>query len=164
MIILGIDPGTAITGFGLINVEGNSFKMIDTGCIYTDAKLKLEHRLEKIYTNVDLLIKKYQPVEMAVEELFFNKNVRTALTVGQARGVVLLAGALNKIPVAGYTPLQVKQGIVGYGRAQKQQVQHMVKTFLNLKTIPRPDDAADALAIAICHAHFRQTMLRSNLV
>lgn len=164
MIILGIDPGTAITGFGVISVEGNKFKPIEYGCIYTEAHLDLELRLEKIFKELNILLEKYKPEEMAVEELFFNKNVRTALSVGQARGVVLLAGALKGLKVNGYTPLQIKQGVVGYGRAQKKQIQQMVKTFLNLNEIPKPDDAADGLAVAICHAHFRQTALRSKIL
>lgn len=162
MIILGIDPGTAITGYGVIKVEGNKFSYLDHGCIYTDAGVPDEERLKKIYTNVWGLLEKYEPTDMAVEELFFNKNVKTALSVGQARGVILLAGALKGISVCEYTPLQVKQAVVGYGRAEKQQIQHMVKIFLNLQQIPKPDDAADALAIAICHAHFNQSYVRSN--
>lgn len=164
MIILGIDPGTALTGFAVISVEGNVFKPIEYGCIYTDSKIDLEKRLVKIFNEISLLIDKYKPTEMAVEELFFNKNVKTALSVGQARGAVLLAGALKDLKVDGYTPLQIKQGVVGYGRADKRQVQHMVKVILNLAEIPKPDDAADAVAVAICHAHFRQTNLRTKLV
>ncbi|NLW24683.1 MAG: crossover junction endodeoxyribonuclease RuvC [Clostridia bacterium] len=162
MIILGIDPGTAICGYGIIKVTGNKFTALEYGCIYTDADWRLEKRLQKIYLNTLELIEKFQPVDLAVEELFFNKNTRTALSVGQARGVILLAGAQKGLNIREYTPLEVKQAIVGYGRAQKLQVQHMVKTFLNLKELPRPDDAADALAVAICHAHFRQTFLRSS--
>lgn len=162
MIILGIDPGTAITGYGIIKVEGNKFSPLDYGCIYTESNWSMEKRLQKIHGIVWSLLEKYQPDQMAVEELFFNKNVRTALSVGQARGVILLTGALKGLKVNEYTPLQVKQAVVGYGRAHKQQVQHMVKTFLNLTEIPKPDDAADALAVAICHAHFKQTSIRSN--
>ncbi|SMB95735.1 Holliday junction endonuclease RuvC [Desulfonispora thiosulfatigenes DSM 11270] len=164
MIILGIDPGTAITGFGIISVEGNKFIPIDYGCIYTESTLDLEKRLEKIYNHVNLLLDKYKPNEMAVEELFFNKNVKTALSVGQARGAILLAGALKGLKVNSYTPLQIKQGVVGYGRAQKNQVQQMVKVLLNLKEIPKPDDAADAIAVAICHAHFKQTNVRIRTI
>lgn len=164
MIILGVDPGTAITGYGIIKVAGNKFHPLEYGCIYTENHYSGEIRLKKIYENISTLIEKYRPDEMAVEELFFNKNIRTALSVGQARGVILLAGALQGIPVNEYTPLQVKQSVVGYGRAHKQQVQHMVKVFLNLPEIPKPDDAADALAIAICHAHFKQTQVRSNIL
>ena len=164
MIILGIDPGTAITGYGIVEVRGNKFNYLDHGCIFTDAKFPMEKRIEKIFAKVSELVETYQPDDLAVEELFFNKNVQTALTVGQARGVILLVGAMKGLNVQGYTPLQVKQAVVGYGRAQKSQVQQMVKTFLNLKEIPKPDDAADALAIAICHAHFKQTNLRRGQI
>lgn len=153
MIILGIDPGTAITGYGVVESIGMKFKTLDYGCIRTEADIPLEKRLEKVYTGLEILIKKWSPHHVAVEQLFFNKNVRTALTVGHARGVIILAAAHHKIPVSDYTPLQVKQAVVGYGRAEKQQVQQMVKTILNLRSLPKPDDAADALAIAICHAH-----------
>ncbi|MFZ5943310.1 MAG: crossover junction endodeoxyribonuclease RuvC [Bacillota bacterium] len=162
MIILGIDPGTAITGYGIIKVEGNKFSSLDYGCIYTDSSWADANRLKLIYEKVSSLIELHQPQEMAVEELFFNKNVKTALSVGQARGVILLTGARKGLVVSEYTPLQVKQAIVGYGRAHKQQIQQMVKIFLNLSNIPKPDDAADALAVAICHAHFRQTFQRSK--
>jgi len=164
MIILGVDPGTAITGYGIIHVEGNRFNPLDYGCIYTEADIGSERRLKIIYEKVCTLQEQYRPDQMAVEELFFNKNIRTALSVGQARGVILLAAALKGIKVSEYTPLQVKQAVVGYGRAHKQQVQQMVKIFLNLKEIPKPDDAADALAVAICHAHFKQTMVRRNIL
>ncbi|MDK2823835.1 MAG: crossover junction endodeoxyribonuclease RuvC [Clostridia bacterium] len=164
MIILGVDPGTAITGYGIIKVDGNKFSSLEYGCIYTDADFTNEIRLQKIYEKIWGLLDFYQPDQMAVEELFFNKNVRTALSVGQARGVILLAGALKGLKVNEYTPLQVKQAVVGYGRAHKQQVQQMVKVFLNLKETPKPDDAADALAVAICHAHFKQTKVRSNIL
>ena len=164
MRILGIDPGTAITGFGLIEVKGNRFIYLDHGCILTDSNVPMEKRIQKIYENILELVDRYNPSDLAIEELFFNKNVQTALTVGQARGVVLLVGALKGLEIRGYTPLQVKQAVVGYGRAHKNQVQHMVKTFLNLQQLPKPDDAADALAIAICHAHFKQTIIRSGRV
>lgn len=154
MLILGIDPGSAITGYGLVKEVGSSLQAVDYGCIRTTPSQSLETRLHKIYLEVCQLIEKYKPAHFAVEELFFNKNVRTALTVGQARGVILLAGAQAGLPVHEYTPLQVKQAVVGYGRAEKAQIQFMVKTILALPAIPKPDDVADALAIAICHAHF----------
>lgn len=157
MIILGVDPGTAITGFGIIEVLGNRIKLLDYGCIRTEAGVLLERRLEKIYQGMCLLIERWHPEEAAIEELFFNKNTRTALTVGHARGVIFLAAAHKNIAIREYTPLQVKQSVVGYGRADKHQVQFMVKTILNLSDLPKPDDAADALAIAICHAHSRKT-------
>lgn len=153
MIVLGIDPGTAITGYGVIQVEGNRLKMLDYGCIMTDAALGLEKRLAAIYQEMNQLITRWHPQEVAIEELFFNKNVRTALAVGHARGVVLLSAAHHGLPLGEYTPLQVKQAVVGQGRAEKQQVQYMVKILLNLSKVPKPDDAADALAVAICHAH-----------
>ncbi len=152
MIILGIDPGIAMVGYGVIECIGNSYKAIEYGCIRTDSKLDFPDRLKIVYDELTNIIDTYNPVEMAVEELFFNKNVRTAIKVGQARGVEILAGVNKGLDIYEYTPLQIKQGIVGYGRAEKHQVQEMVKMFLNLKEIPKPDDTADALAVAICHA------------
>ena len=160
MVILGLDPGTATTGNGVIRVLGNRFQMLEYGIISTPAKTPMEKRLEMIYDNLQELLQKWQPDQAAVEELFFNQNITTAITVGQARGVLLLCCAQNNVPLAEYTPLQVKQALVGYGRADKKQIQQMVKMFLNLSDIPKPDDAADALAIAICHAHNYQTNQR----
>ena len=160
MVILGLDPGTATTGYGVIRVLGNRFQMLEYGIISTPAKTPMEKRLEMIYDNLQELLQKWQPDQAAVEELFFNQNITTAITVGQARGVLLLCCAQNNVPLAEYTPLQVKQALVGYGRADKKQIQQMVKMFLNLADIPKPDDAADALAIAICHAHNYQTNQR----
>lgn len=153
MLILGIDPGLAIVGFSLIEKRGNRFLVQDYGVIRTEAGMDNVKRLASIYRQLCELIDKYNPDEMAVEELFFNKNVKTAIKVGQARGVILLTGAQAGLRVAEYTPLQVKQAVVGYGRAGKEQVQQMVKALLNLEEIPRPDDAADALAVAICHGN-----------
>ncbi|HHW55572.1 MAG: crossover junction endodeoxyribonuclease RuvC [bacterium] len=153
MLVLGIDPGTATTGYGIIEVTGHEYSMVDYGCIKTSPRLGVPQRLEELYRQMGQLLTTYKPAVVAVEELFFNKNVRTALAVGQARGVVLLAAAAQDIEVVEYTPLQVKQGVVGYGRATKKQVQEMVKILLKLDKLPRPDDAADALAIAICYAH-----------
>lgn len=153
MLILGIDPGTAITGYGLCSVESDKIKVLDYGCIRTTSKENAALRLLKVYETLEQLIREKQPQHLAVEQLFFNKNVRTALIVGQARGVVLLAAAKANIPVWEYTPLQVKQAVTGYGQATKKQVQEMVRLFLNLSELPQPDDIADALAIAICHAH-----------
>ncbi|WP_227765822.1 crossover junction endodeoxyribonuclease RuvC [Zhaonella formicivorans] len=153
MLILGIDPGTAITGYGIVQFKGNKFTVIDYGSIQTCSKIPLAERLKMLYSGLQELISFYKPEHLAVEELFFNKNSKTALAVGQARGVVLLAGANNKMVVAEYTPLQVKQAVVGYGRAEKQQVQEMVRLILNLEKVPKPDDVADALAITICHGH-----------
>lgn len=153
MLILGIDPGTAITGFGLIAKDGNHLKRISFGAIRTDPEQTMPLRLKKIHQELRLIIDEYQPDVIAVEQLFFNKNIRTALAVGQARGVVLLTGAEAGLEIIEYTPLQVKMAVVGYGRAEKAQVQEMVRMLLCLREIPKPDDAADALAIAICHAH-----------
>lgn len=153
MIILGIDPGFAIVGVGVIQYEGNKFKVIDYYAITTKAGLKLEERLKIIYDGVNEAIKKYKPDYMAIEELFFNSNAKTAIAVGQARGVILLSAIENNVEIFEYTPLQVKQAVVGYGRAEKSQIQQMTKAILNLDKIPKPDDVADALAISICHAH-----------
>ncbi len=153
MIILGIDPGTATTGYGLVEDEGGKLKVIDYGCIYTNKLLSMPDRLDLIAKDLKKIIKKYKPQAMAVEDLFFFKNAKTAITVGQARGVILFMGKNQKLKIFEYTPLQVKQAVVGYGRADKNQIQQMVKAILNLKDIPRPDDAADALAVAICCAN-----------
>lgn len=156
MIILGIDPGTAITGYGVISQQGNHIKKVCFGAIRTGSQLPMAKRLSLIYDELRQLICEYQPDVVAIEELFFNKNTRTALAVGQARGVILLAAATSGMEIAEYTPLQVKQAVVGYGRAEKAQIQEMVRMLLCLNEIPKPDDAADALAIAICHAHSRK--------
>lgn len=153
MVILGIDPGVAITGYGVISYEGNKFKVVEYGAILTEAKSDLSKRLLKISNDMELIIKRLKPDILVVEELFFNKNIKTALMVGHGRGAVLLTGASLGLPVYEYTPLQVKQAVVGYGRAEKSQIQQMVKTLLCLPQIPKPDDVADALAVAICHAH-----------
>ncbi|MBZ2173979.1 crossover junction endodeoxyribonuclease RuvC [Schnuerera sp. xch1] len=152
MIILGIDPGLAIMGYGIVEVKGNKYKAIDYGCITTDANTDFPERLKIIYDEMIMLIDKYNPEDVAIEELFFNKNVKTAIRVGQARGVEVLAAKNKGLEIYEYTPLQIKQAVVGYGRAEKKQVQEMVKLLLNLKKIPKPDDAADALAVAVCHS------------
>lgn len=152
MRILGIDPGTAITGFGLIDYQGNSSSLVVAGVIRTPAKQALELRLETIFDELQQLIAEYQPQHVAIEQLFFAQNVTTAMAVSHARGVAMLAAIKAGIEVVEYTPLQVKQAITGYGRAEKQQIQEMVRILLNLKEVPKPDDAADALAIAICHS------------
>ncbi len=149
-IILGIDPGIADTGFGVIETNGNKTKCLEYGSIKTKAKTELSERLEILNKELDKVIKKYKPKLIAVEELFFCKNVKTALIVGHARGVILLTAKQNNLPVVEFTPLQVKQAVSTYGKASKLQVQKMVKLLLNLKQIPKPDDAADALAVAIC--------------
>jgi crossover junction endodeoxyribonuclease RuvC len=154
MLVIGIDPGTATTGYGLIEeIEDGSLKIHDFGAIVTPANLPMPERLLELYRQLNEIILLHRPHSGAVEKLFFSKNVRTALSVGQARGVVLLAFATNGVPIEEYTPLEIKQAVTGYGGADKVQVQHMVRAVLNLDEIPRPDDAADALAIAICHLH-----------
>lgn len=153
MIILGIDPGVASTGWGVIEKNKNQPRLIDFGVIKTSAKLDLTARLEIIHKDLKKIIKKFKPQKIAVEQLFFCKNIKTALMVSQARGVILLTTMEAKTPLAEFTPLQIKQAITGYGRADKQQIQKMVKVILNMKEIPRPDDAADALATAICCAN-----------
>ena len=153
MIIMGIDPGFAITGYGIIEYNNNRFKVLDYGAITTESDLKLSERLLVLNDRLEELISLYNPDVVSIEELFFNKNIKTALNVGHGRGVVLLVAAKNNKEIFEYTPLQVKQSVVGYGRAQKPQIQQMVKMILNLEKIPKPDDVADALAVAICHAH-----------
>src|ERR671928_813936 len=150
--ILGIDPGTATMGWGVIRQEGNRLRYMQHGAITTPPEWQMPRRLGRLFDGVSELVRGYRPETIAVEELFFNTNVTTAITVGQARGMALLAAYKAGIEVAEYTPLQVKQAITSYGRAEKRQVQEMVKTLLNLREIPRPDDAADGLAIAVCHA------------
>jgi len=153
MLILGIDPGLAIVGYSLIEKKGNKFNVLEYGVIRTPAGQENCDRLKSIYKELDDIIRNFEPDEMAVEELFFNKNVKTAIKVGQARGVILLVGAQSGLKIAEYTPLQIKQAVVGYGRAGKKQVQQMVKALLSLHELPSPDDAADALAVAICHGN-----------
>ena len=150
-IIIGIDPGTATTGYGLIKAKGKEYECLGYGTIDTSAKWKPEDRLQKIGEDFNGLLNEYNPSVMAIESLFFFKNVKTALQVSQARGVLLMFAAQKGLQVHEYTPLQAKMATVGYGKAEKRQVQEMVKILLNLDNIPKPDDAADALAIAICH-------------
>ncbi len=153
-IILGIDPGFAITGYGVIIKEGkNIIKLLDYGCITTRSNQKFSERLDIIHKELEKIIKKYNPSLVAVEELFFCKNVKTALMVGHARGVILLTAMQSQIPLKELTPLQVKQGVTGYGKADKKQVQKMVQIILGLKELPTPDDAADALAVALTAAN-----------
>jgi len=153
MVILGIDPGTALTGCGVIAQRGNRVRVLRQLSIQTLPEEPVERRLQAIYETVSGLIATYRPDRVAIEQVFFNRNVRSALAVGQARGVCLLAAAQAEIPVYEYTPLQVKQAVTGYGRATKTQVQEMVKMLLGLEKIPRPDDVADALAVALCCLH-----------
>ena len=159
MIVLGIDPGYAIVGCGVVEHKDNKFRMIEYGAITTEAHSPFNERLEKIFREADALIKKYPFDAVAMEKLFFNTNQKTAIDVAQARGVLVLAAQLNKVPVFEYTPLQVKQSVVGYGRPEKMHVQEMTRIMLNLEKIPKPDDAADALAMAICHCHSAGSLL-----
>lgn len=152
MRIVGIDPGTGILGFGVIDVDGNTFKLVDAGVITTPAHTPLDERLEEIFDGLTGILKDTKPEVMSIEKLFFARNVTTAMSVSHARGVAMLVGRKAKIPIAEYTPLQIKQTLTGYGKADKKQVQEMVKLQLQLSAIPKPDDAADALAAAITHA------------
>lgn len=154
MLVMGIDPGIAITGYSLVRKGRQGSGLAEAyGCLRTPAHTELSTRLLLLHRELSALLEQHHPDVLAVEELFFNRNTTTAFPVAQARGVVLLAAAQHGLPVVEYTPLQVKQAVVGYGRAEKQQVQQMVKVLLNLPSLPKPDDVADALAIAICHLH-----------
>jgi crossover junction endodeoxyribonuclease RuvC len=157
MIILGIDPGLATTGYGVIESQGSKIKLIDFGIITTPSDKSLPERLEMIASTFKTLLSKHTVDEVAIEELFFNTNAKTAMAVAQARGIYLLISQASRIPIASYSPPQIKSGISGYGQASKSQVQFMVKKLLNLETTPKPDDAADALAIAICHNNMRSS-------
>ena len=159
MIILGIDPGIAIVGWGVIEYKENRFRTVAYGAITTEAGVDVEVRLHNLYRELIEIIECYHPDEMAVEELFFNTNITTGIAVAEARGVILLAAVEHHVTVAEYTPLQVKQAVVGYGRAEKNQVIDMVKRILNLPAAPKPDDAADAVALAICHARSTTSLL-----
>ncbi len=163
MRILGIDPGTGITGWGIIekgdnSLIANSIKVVNFGVIRTSAGLDMPLRLKDIYDKLSELLDKYKPDEVAIEDLFFFKNQKTVIKVGQARGVAIIVAVNHNLPVFDYTPLQVKQSVSSYGRASKMQIQKMVKIILNLPKIPTPDDAADALAVAICHLNSRDNI------
>ncbi len=161
MIILGIDPGLAIVGYGVIDYQAPRFRTLAYGAITTPAHTPVEDRLVAIYDGMSDLIAMYHPAEMAIEELFFTKNITTGISVAEARGVALLAAKQKGIHVFEYTPMQVKQAVVGYGGAEKKQVQMMVKTILKLEKMPKLDDTADALAIAVCHAHTGCSRIRN---
>ncbi len=152
MRILGIDPGIARCGWGIVESEKSKVKSISYGCIETSSKKTIEKRLEEIYSEVEKIIKKYSPDAMSIEELFFNTNAKTAFVVGQARGVILLSASQAGIPIHIYTPLQVKMAVTGYGRAEKDQIGKMVKIILKLDEVPKLDDTSDALAVALAHA------------
>ena len=153
MRVIGVDPGTAITGWGIVEGDGNDLTMVAGGVITTTAGTPLPERLQVIYRELTDIVTQWQPSTAAIEELFFSKNAKTALAVGHGRGAAMLALANTNLPITEYKPLEVKQAITGHGGADKKQIQQMVKLLLNLDEIPRPDDAADALAIAICHLH-----------
>ncbi len=159
MIIMGIDPGLATVGYGFVNQAASQLEALDYGAVLTPAGTKTEYRLQEIYLNIDQLIKEVRPHAVSIEKLYFNTNEKTAVNVCQARGVILLAATQNSVPVFEYTPLQIKQAVTGNGRAEKKQIMYMVTKLLNLKKEPRPDDTADALAAAVCHAFCSDSML-----
>ena len=159
MVIFGIDPGYAIVGCGVVRYERNNFFLMGYGAVTTDKDMTFNKRLTKIYDDITELLEKFKPDAVSIERLYFNTNQKTAIDVAQARGVIVLAVEKAGIPLFEYTPLQVKQSIVGYGRAEKQQVQEMTRMFLHLDKIPKPDDAADALALAICHGHASDSLM-----
>lgn len=160
MKILGIDPGYAIMGYGVIETIGNRFRVCQYGSITTDAGMPIEERLAHLYDSLREIIEEEKPDVASIEELFFNNNAKTAIMVGEARGIAILACAKGGLEIAEYTPMQIKQALVGYGKAEKKQVQIMVTRLLGLKEIPKPDDTADALAAAVCHAHSAGTNRR----
>ena len=158
--IMGIDPGYAIVGVGLVDYDNVRFSLVEYGAITTPAELPLETRLRQLYDDMRMLLEQYRPDAVAMEQLFFTTNRTTAIAVAEARGVLLLAAEQQGVPVFSYTPLQVKSAVVGYGKAEKEQVMEMTRRLLNLRAVPKPDDAADALAIAICHARSATSLLR----
>ncbi|MBO4422514.1 MAG: crossover junction endodeoxyribonuclease RuvC [Clostridia bacterium] len=160
MFILGIDPGIAIVGWGVVEYDAGKFRPVGYGAITTPAGIDVEQRLIQIYDGLDEIIKKYKPDDIAIEELFFNTNQKTAIAVAEARGVIMLCGIKNNVPLYEYTPLQVKQAVVGYGRADKKQVITMTDMLLGLKKPPKLDDTSDALAIAICHGNTTGSALK----
>ena len=164
MLILGIDPGYAIIGWGLIRFERGRYIPVDFGAITTNAGVPFNRRLEQIYDQLNELLDNHHPEVVAVEKLYFQTNAKTAIDVAQARGVIMLALQKHGVPVYEYTPLQVKSAVTGFGQAQKPQVMEMTKRLLRLKAVPKPDDTADALAIAICHAQYGGTTLKQTLL
>ena len=159
MKILGVDPGYAIVGYGVVEYKNNKFKPLDYGAVTTSAGMDFADRLEIIYSGMDEIIKRNRPEALSIEKLFFNTNTTTAIDVAQARGVILLAAKQNNLPIYEYTPLQVKQAVTGYGRAEKRQMMELTRILLGLNKSPKPDDTADALAMAICHAHTAGSLL-----
>ncbi|MCI9273559.1 MAG: crossover junction endodeoxyribonuclease RuvC [Clostridiales bacterium] len=164
MIILGIDPGYAIVGYGAIRFERGRFSPVGYGAVTTAAEERFNRRLEKIYDSMEQMLKQCRPDAMSVEKLYFQNNQKTAIGVAEARGVILLAAQKAGVPVYEYTPLQVKTAVTGYGQARKPQVMEMTRRLLKLSEVPKPDDTADALAIAICHAHAAGSALRLNMI
>jgi len=162
VLILGIDPGYAIVGFGLVESSGSKQRMVACGAINTPAGVRLSARLLQIASDLEELISKFNPDALAIEELFFNNNVTTGIGVAQARGVVLMTAEKMGLPIYEYNPSQVKQAVVGYGKAEKRQVMDMTKRLLGLSAVPKPDDAADAVAIALCHARSATSLLLQN--
>lgn len=164
MVVLGIDPGYAIVGYGAIQYKNGSYIPLGFGAILTQAEEPFNERLERIFRRTDEIIKSCKPDVMSIEKLYFQNNQKTAICVAEARGVILLAAQLNKVPVFEYTPLQVKQAVTGYGQAKKPQVMEMTRRLLNLKEMPKLDDTADALAVAICHTHAAGSSLRQFMM
>lgn len=162
MRILGIDPGFGIIGFGIIDKTNSTLSVVDYGVITTPKEMPFSERLRVIYDGMTTLIERYKPDEVAIEELFFNRNITTGIKVAEARGVILLTFEQNKLPIFEYTPQDIKLALTGTGRADKAQMQFMVKTLLHLQKIPRPDDAADAVAVALCHSQTNQIMRARN--
>jgi len=160
--ILGIDPGYAIIGWGVVDYQKNRFQVVDYGAITTEAGTPFHQRLAQIYNEAMQIMKALKPEELSMEKLYFNNNKTTGIDVAQARGVLMLAAHQNGLNIHEYTPMQVKQGVVGYGKAEKRQVMEMTRTILNLPEVPKPDDTADALAMAICHAHNSGSLLGSG--
>lgn len=163
MRVIGIDPGYAIVGYGVLEYEKGKFYPVEYGAVTTDAHTDFQLRIKEIFLEVDRIIKRTKPEALAIEKLFYTTNQKTVMQVAQARGVILLAASLNDLPVYEYTPLQVKQSVTGYGKAVKKQVQEMTKNILHLDGIPKPDDTADALAMAICHGYSYKSKLFTQI-
>lgn len=164
MVVLGIDPGYAIVGYGVVKYENNKFFPKSFGAITTKAGTRFSSRLEKIFNEVLQIIEEHKPEAISIEKLFFNTNTTTAIDVAQARGVILLAAEKMQVPVFEYTPLQVKQSVTGYGKAEKSQVMELTRRLLNLEKCPKPDDTADALAMAICHCHSASSLIFKRMI
>lgn len=163
LLVLGIDPGYAIVGYGVVQYHQNRFTPIAYGAVTTKAGVEFSARLDTIYQDVAEIMRRYRPEALAIEKLFFNTNTTTAIDVAQARGVILLAAHQNGIPVYEYTPPQVKQAVTGYGKAEKKQIQELTRRLLRLEKVPKPDDTADALAMAICHCHSASSLIYKHL-